>query len=90
MQKAVLFYRQEERQEARRLREEIAGHISSATEPSYQAFERATDSQKTILARELAEVEAKISIVSGDIVSMQSALAPAAFSPMNCGQKSAT
>jgi hypothetical protein len=75
LQKAVLFYRQEERQEARRLREEIAGHITSATEPSYQAFERATDSQKTILARELAEVEAKISIVSGDIVSMQASLA---------------
>jgi hypothetical protein len=74
LQKAVLFYRSEERQESRRLREEIAGHITSATEPSLQAFEKATDTQKVILATELANVEAKISIVSGDIGVLQASL----------------
>ncbi|MDI1229295.1 MAG: relaxase/mobilization nuclease domain-containing protein [bacterium] len=77
LQKSVLFYREEHRIEVFRLRQEIARYVSTNTEPPQPAAKAAAG--KVPLAAQLAQLDAKISLLPADFLRQEIArLSPAA------------
>ncbi|MFN3701801.1 MAG: relaxase/mobilization nuclease domain-containing protein [Alphaproteobacteria bacterium] len=74
LQKTVKTYKEEHKAEALRIRQEIARYVATATEPAAppQAIKHAEDAPP--IAVQLAEVETKIALLSGDLSMLQSAL----------------
>jgi hypothetical protein len=66
LQKTVLFYREEHRVEVFRLRQEIARYVSTGTEPPQPAAKAAAG--KVPLAAQLAQLDAKISLLPADFL----------------------
>lgn len=77
LQKTVIFYREEHRIEVFRLRQEIARYVSTGTEPPQPAATAAAG--KVPLAAQLAQLDAKISLLPADFLRQEMArLGPAA------------
>ncbi len=74
LQKTVKTYKEEHKAEALRIRQEIARYVATATEPptAPQTLKPAEDPPP--LAVQMAEVETKIALLSGDLSMLQSAL----------------
>lgn len=73
LQKTVKTYKEEHKVEALRIRQEIARYVATATEPP--AAPQALKTTETVpVAVQLAEVETKIALLSGDLSMLQSAL----------------
>ncbi len=70
LQKTVKVYKEEQKAEALRIRREIAGYVATATEPPQTA--KPTDT--VTIKAEMAEVQSKIALLTGDITQLQSAL----------------
>ena len=71
LQKTVLFYREEHRIEVFRLRQEIARYVSTGTEPPQPAAIAAAG--KAPLAAQLAQLDAKISLLPADFLRQEMA-----------------
>lgn len=76
LQKTVKVYKEEHKREALRIRHEVAKYVSTATAPpqSIKPFETVP------IAAQMAEVETKIAVLSGNITMLQSALENALIS----------
>ena len=77
LQKTVLFYRKEHQKEVFRLRQEIACYVSTATEPllpKQAAMQSVTAAEKVSLAAQLAQIEAKLGLLTGNIAMLQVSL----------------
>ncbi len=72
LQKTVKTYKEEHKTEALRLRQEIARYVSTATEPP--APQAVKPIEIAPVAVQLAAVETKIALLSGDLSMLQSAL----------------
>jgi hypothetical protein len=74
LQKTVKTYKEEHKAEALRIRQEIARYVATATEPAAapQAIKPVEDTPP--IAVQLAEIETKIALLSGDLSMLQSAL----------------
>lgn len=70
LQKTVATYKEEHKTEALRIRQEIARYVSTSTQPP-QPFKAV---ETVPLAAQLAQVETKIALLSGDLSMLQSAL----------------
>ena len=69
LQKTVKVYKEEQKAEALRIRREIAGYVATATEP------QTVKSVDVIsLKEQMAEVQSKIALLSGNLAMLQSAL----------------
>jgi len=76
LQKTVKAYKEEHQREALRIRHEVAKYVSTATAPP-----QAVKPVETVpIAAQMAEVETKIAVLSGDITMLQSALENALIS----------
>ena len=77
LQKTASFYREEHRAEVFRLRQEIARYVTTATEPFLPQTAKATGvavTEKAPLAAQLAQVEAKLGLLTGNISMLQASL----------------
>lgn len=72
LQKTVKTYKEEHKTEALRIRQEIARYVSTATEPPATQFVKPVETVP--IAAQLAAVETKIALLSGDLSMLQSAL----------------
>ncbi|MFN7114462.1 MAG: relaxase/mobilization nuclease domain-containing protein [Alphaproteobacteria bacterium] len=72
LQKTVKTYKEEHKAEALRIRQEIARYVSTATEPP--ALQSVKPVETVPVAVQLAAVETKIALLSGDLSMLQSAL----------------
>ncbi|HEX2752540.1 MAG TPA: hypothetical protein VHP34_05435, partial [Alphaproteobacteria bacterium] len=70
LQKSILFYRDEQKQDMLRLRQEVAQYISTATEPFIPKQETTTHKEPP-LAVQLEQLETKIALLSGDVHQLQ-------------------
>lgn len=70
LQKTVTAYKEEHQVEALRLRREMATYVATATEPKMPAVAVA----KVSVAEQLAEVQTRIAMLSGNLSMLQSAL----------------
>ncbi len=70
LQKTVKVYKEEQKTEALRIRREIAGYVATATEP----LQTVKPSTAVSIKAEMAEVQSKIALLTGDITQLQSAL----------------
>ena len=76
LQKTVKAYKEEHTREALRIRQEVAKYVSTATAP-----QQAVKPVETVpIAAQMAEVETKIAVLSGNITMLQSALESALIS----------
>ena len=69
LQKTVKVYKEEQKIEALRIRREIAGYVATATEP-----QTVKSADAVSIKAEMAEVQSKIALLTGDITMLQSAL----------------
>lgn len=77
LQKTVKFYKAEHKTEVFRLRQEIARYVITQTEPPQLPAAKATSVatvDKVPLAAQLAQVEVKLGLLSGDISMLQASL----------------
>ncbi len=77
LQKTVKFYKAEHKTEVFRLRQEIARYVITQTEPPHLPAAKAASVaavDKVPLAAQLAQVEAKLGLLSGDISMLQASL----------------
>jgi hypothetical protein len=77
LQKTVIQYREEHKIEVARLRHEIARYVTTATEPPQLHAAKAdsvTAVEKVPLAAQMAQVESKIALLSGDMSLLQASL----------------
>lgn len=77
LQKTVKTYKEEQKTEAQRIRQQIARYVSTATEPPAPQAGKTVEtvSMETVpLAVQLSAVETKIALLSGDLSILQSAL----------------
>jgi hypothetical protein len=72
LQKTVKIYKEEHKAEALRIRQEIARYVSTATEPP--APQPVKPVEAVPVAMQMAVVETKIALLSGDLSMLQSAL----------------
>ena len=70
LQKTVKLYKEEQKTEALRIRREIAGYVATATEP----LQSVKPVDVVALKAEMAEVQSKIALLTGDITQLLSAL----------------
>ncbi len=70
LQKTVNRYKEEHKREATRIRREIAGYVATATEP----LQTVNPADAVSIKAEMAEVQSKIALLTGDITLLQSAL----------------
>lgn len=73
LQKSILFYKDEQKQDMLRLRQEVAHHISTATEPFIPKRET-TAPGMPLLAAQMEQLETKIALLSGDVHQLQASL----------------
>jgi len=73
LQKSILFYRDEQKQDMLRLRQEVAHYISTATEP-FIPKQETTEHKEPPLAAQLEQLETKIALLSGDVHQLQTSL----------------
>jgi hypothetical protein len=73
LQKAAVFYREEHRFELYRLRREMAQYVSTAQEP-LPPPKLETAKPVAPMAEQLAVIEARLSVLSGDITMLQASL----------------
>ncbi len=69
LQKTVKVYKEEQKAEALRIRREIAGYVATATEP-----QTVKSADVISLKEQMAEVQSKIALLSGNLAMLQSAL----------------
>ncbi|MDI1229164.1 MAG: hypothetical protein PSY14_15905 [bacterium] len=78
LQQSVVFYREEHRAEVFRLRQEIARYVKTATEPVLPQLPATAAggavAEKLPLAAQLAQVETRIALLSGDLSLLQASL----------------
>lgn len=70
LQKTVTVYKEEHKAEALRLRRELATYVATATEPKTPAVAVA----KVSVAEQMAEVQTRIAMLSGNLSMLQSAI----------------
>ncbi|MBL8713282.1 MAG: hypothetical protein JNM12_10310 [Alphaproteobacteria bacterium] len=77
LQKTVTVYREEHKIEVARLRQEIARYVATQTEPPQPPAARADSVaavEKVPLAAQLAQTEARIALLAGDLSTLQASL----------------
>jgi hypothetical protein len=77
LQKSVTVYREEHKIEIARLRQEIARYVATQTEPSQPTAAKADSVaavEKVPLAAQLAQTEARIALLAGDLSILQASL----------------
>jgi hypothetical protein len=73
LQKSILFYRDEQKQDMLRLRQEVVHYISTATEP-FIPKQEITEHKEPPLAAQLEQLETKIALLSSDVHQLQASL----------------
>ena len=77
LQKSVTVYREEHKIEVARLRQEIARYVATQTEPPQPPAAKADSvaaAEKVPLAAQLAQTEARIALLAGDLSTLQASL----------------
>jgi hypothetical protein len=72
LQKTVLFYKEEQKTEAMRLRQEMAQYVTTATEPAPALPDKPDNA--TILASKIEELETRMAALTGDLSQLQASL----------------
>ena len=71
LQTSLKAYKEEQRQEIRRIRQDIARYVTTATEPP---LPKVIASKEVPLTTQLAQLEAKIGLLTGDLTQLQASL----------------
>ena len=71
LQTSLKAYKEEQRQEIRRIRQDIARYVTTATEP---LLPKVITSKEVPLTTQLAQLEAKIGLLTGDLTQLQASL----------------